>query len=117
MPHTKRSITVLAWLVSLINPPPLQAMTQMQKVFRVFVFTMATVTICVLSSMFAAAGIFLFQHATRMFSDFPELIGDLGIIFVSMLVNALCVMVLLKIKNADQKLIPPQEPPRTSKPE
>lgn len=105
------------WLISLINPPPLMAMTRLQKVFRVFVFTLATITICILSSMFAAAGIFIFQHVTRMFNGFTEMIGDLSIIFVSMLVNALCIMVLLKIKHADQKLIPPQELPTTSKPE
>jgi len=117
MPHAKRSTATLGWLISLINPPPLRTMTRVQKVARVFVFTMVLLMICILSSMLAAAGIFILQHASHMFSGFSELIGDLGIIFFSMVVNALCVMVLLKIKAADQSLIPPKETPPASKPE
>jgi len=112
MPHAKRSTTMLGWLISLINPPPLHAMSRLQKVARVFVFTLALLMICILSSMLAALGIFLFQHLRHMFSGISVLAGDIGIIFVSMLINAICVMVLLKIKNADQKLIPPEEPPK-----
>jgi len=38
-------------------------------------------------------------------------VADLGLILFSMVVNTACVMVLLKIKNADQKLIPPPKNP------
>jgi hypothetical protein len=111
MPHTKRSTTLLVWLISLINPPPLQSMSRLQRVARVFLFTVALVLICILSSMLAAIGIFVFQHLRDLFRGIPLLAGDLSIIFVSMLVNALCVMVLLKIKHTDQKIIPPSETP------
>jgi hypothetical protein len=117
MPHAKRSTALWGWLISLINPPPLKAMTQLQKVARVLLFTMALIVICIITSMLAAVGLFLLQHVHRMFTNHAETIGDIGIIFISMLINALCVMVLLKIKHADQKLIPPEGPTPTAKPE
>ena len=106
-----RSVSILAWLVNLFNPPPLQAMNRLQKVGRVFLFSITLVVVCILLSMFAAACIFTLQHARHMIISRPELIGDACIIFVSMLVNSLCVMVLLAIRRADHKLVPPAEPP------
>ena len=101
----------MTWLISMVNPPPLHLMSRLQKIARVILFTITLLMLCILTSMFAAVGIFAFQHASHMFSGIPQLVGDIGIVFVSMLVNTLCVLVLLKVKSADEKLIPPTEPP------
>jgi hypothetical protein len=106
-----RSFSILDWLIHLFAPPPLASMTQAQKVGRVFVFTIALVVICILLSMFAAAGIFTLEHMRKMAGGSSELLSDLGIILVSMLVNTLCVIVLLEVRKADRKLIPPMETP------
>jgi len=44
-----------------------------------------------------------------MAGSIRDLLRDLGIIFVSMVVNTICVIVLLQIKKADRKLIQPPE--------
>jgi len=90
-------------------------MTRAQKVGRVFVFTLTLVVISIFFSMLAAAGIFALEHARRMAGGFPELAGDLAIIFVSMMINAVCVIVLLEVRKADRKLIPPPEAPPETK--
>ncbi len=99
----------------MVNPPPLHAMSYWQKMGRIFLFSTTLIMISVLSSMLAAVGIFTLQHVRHMMSGAPQLLGDIAIILVCMLINTLCVMVLLKVKNADQRLIPPTEPP--TKPE
>jgi len=105
----KRSTTVLAWLISLVNPPPRASMTRMQKVSRVFLFTMALLMVCVISSMAAAVGIYALQRGHQMLMGFPMLVDDVAIIAASMIVNTICVLVLLRIKHADQKLFPPPD--------
>ena len=110
-----RSTSVLSWLISLVNPPPLHTMSRWQKGARVILFTTTLIVISILSSMLAAVGIFVVQHARHMISGIPQLAEDIGIIFLSMLVNTLCVMALLKVKNADQRLIPPAETPTDPK--
>ena len=106
-----RPYFILEWLISLFNPPPLESLTHVQKTARIFLFTMALVMLCILLSMLAAAGVFVLEHARRMIGSFSELAGDLGIIFVSMMINTICVIVLLEISKADRKLIPPPETP------
>ncbi len=92
-------------------------MSRKQKVARVLLFTVTLVMLCILTSMLAAVAIFLLQHALNMFNGVAQLAGDLTIIFVSMVVNTLCVLVLLKVKSADQKIIPPIEVPTETKDE
>ncbi len=106
---TTRSTTVLTWLISLVNPPPFESMSRRQKAARILLFTVTLVMVSILSSMLAAVGIFAVQHMRHMMSGLPQLAEDIGIIFVCMLINSLCVLGLLKVKNADQKLIPPTE--------
>ena len=107
----KRSTTILTWLISLVNPPPRASMNRMQKVNRVFLFTMALLMICIISSMAAAVGIYALQRGQQMLMGFPMLVDDVAIIGACMIVNTICVLVLLKIKSADQKLIPPPDDP------
>ena len=82
-------------------------MTLAQKLGRIFLFTTTLVIISVLSSTLAAAAIFAFQHSLKTSGGYAELAGDVGIIYFSMMVNAVCVIVLLGIRKADHKLIPP----------
>jgi hypothetical protein len=93
----------------MINPPPREDMSYLQKVGRVLLFTATLVLICILSSMLAAVGIFCIQLAHHILTGSEVLISDLVIIFISMVVNAFCVVILIKVKHADQKLIPPEE--------
>jgi len=105
----KRSTTVLAWLISLVNPPPRDSMTRLQKVSRVFLFTMALMMLCIICSMAASVGIYILQRGHQMLLGFPMLVDDVAIIGASMIINTICVLVLLKIKSADQKLFPPPD--------
>ena len=98
---------IFAWLANLFDPPPLESMSLTQKVSRVFLVALTLVVICILTAMLGALGIFLVQKAHGMLGGAPELLDDLAIIFVSMIVNTICVIVLLAIKRADRKLIPP----------
>ena len=109
MPNSKRRVTLVKWLISLVNPPPLRRLSNAQKVSRVITFSASLVMVCILSSMIAAVAIFVLQHVYHLLRGEAALIGDLLIIFVSMLVNTLCIMVLLHIKSADEKMIPPEE--------
>lgn len=97
--------SLFSWLLSLVNPPPRDSMTTLQKVARVFFFTTSLIVICILLSMMAAVGIYTIQHIYHWGRGIPGLMADLGIIFVSMLVNTFCVVVLLKVKNADLLLM------------
>jgi hypothetical protein len=106
-----RSFAILTWLLNLFAPPPLDSMNHAQKIGRVLVFTAALVVMCILISMLAAVGVFALEHARRMAGGGSELLGDLGIIFVSMVINTVCVLVLLEVRKADRKLIPPSETP------
>ena len=84
-------------------------MSRTQKIGRTFLLTGTLVVVCILTAMLGAAGIFIFQQGRDMASNFRDLLRDLGIIFVSMLINTGCVFVLLQIKKADHKLIKPTD--------
>ena len=97
--------SILTWPINLFNPPALGSMSSMQKIGRIFLVTITLVVSCILLAMLGALGIFIVERGHAMISNTPELISDLGIIFVSVSVNALCVMVLLQIRKADHKLM------------
>ena len=103
----KHPISIFAWLLELFDPPPRESMTRLQKIGRTFLLTGTLVVVCILSAMLGAAGIFIFQKEHDMANSARELLRDLGIIFVSMIINTFCVMVLLQIRKADRKLIQP----------
>jgi hypothetical protein len=109
-----RSITILVWLVNLFDPPPLATMSRAQKIGRIFLVTTTLVISCILTAMLVTLGIFVIERARDLLGSIPKLLDDLGIILVSMIVNAICVIVLLEIKKADGKLIPP--PPIPAQP-
>ena len=91
--------------MNLFNPPPLAQMNRMQKIGRVFLVTVTLLVNCILLAMAGALAIFLAEHGSEMFGNIPNLMAGLEIIFTSILVNAVCIVVLLKIRKADRKLI------------
>jgi hypothetical protein len=111
----KHPFSILAWLLNLFDPPPLAKMSRRQKIGRVFLLTGTLVVVCLITAMLGAVGIFIMQQGRDMASSMRDLLHDVGIIFVCMIINAFCVIVLLEIKKADHKLIQPPEP--AAKPE
>lgn len=108
----KFTVSSLAWLMNLFDPPPLELMNQKQKICRVFLVTISLVVSCILLAMLAAMGIYLMEQGQRILSDEPHLVNGLGIVFVGICVNAACVLVLFQIRNADRKLMgKPEEAP------
>jgi len=105
----KQPFSILAWLFDLFDPPPLRSMSRAQKIGRAFLLTGTLVVVCILTAMLGAVGVFIFQREHDMAGSIRDLLRDLGIIFVSMVVNTICVIVLLQIKKADRKLIQPPE--------
>jgi ACR3 family arsenite efflux pump ArsB len=56
--------------------------------------------------MLGALGLFVLERGREMGSA-PEFLNGVGIILVGIAVNAACVLVLVQIKRADNKLVPP----------
>ena len=86
-------------------------MTHAQKLGRILLFSVTAIMICIISSMLASVGIFAFQRMLHASGSLSKLAVDIGIVFVSMMVNTVCVIVLLAVSKADRKLIPPLETP------
>lgn len=96
------------WLMNLFNPPPLQSMNLVQKTGRVLLLTCSLVIASVLFAMIGAVGLFLMEKG-RELRDAPEFYNGLWIVLLGAAVNLGCVFVLLQIKKADTKLVPPAE--------
>jgi hypothetical protein len=97
-----------SWLINLFDPPPLESMTVPQKAGRVIFLTCTLVIASVLVAMLGALGIFVLERGREMRST-PELMDGLGIILLGVSVNACCVFILVQIKRADNKLVPPKK--------
>jgi hypothetical protein len=99
-----------AWLVHLFNPPPLASMSVGQKIGRVLLFTAALTTLCLISAMVLAAGIFLVERSPRLVAaiftnDLSQVDKMAGIMLLSIGVNSICVCVLLQIRRLDRGLM------------
>jgi hypothetical protein len=101
-------ISLAGWLVELFNPPPLNSMTLTQKAGRVLLFTAALVIGSVLFAMVGALGLYLMERG-RELGNVPQFYHGLLIVLVGIGVNVGCVFVLLQIKKADTKLVPPDK--------
>jgi len=108
MSMINRSVAILAWLIHLFNPPPFASMNRTQKVGRAFLVTLTVLVGCILTAMLGAVGIFVIQRGRDMLGSNAGLLAGLEIIFAGACVNAICVAVLLQIRKAEQKLIPPR---------
>ncbi len=98
--------SLVIWLMELFNPPPLRSMTLFQKTGRILLFTAALVIACILFAMAGALGLYLMERG-RELRDTPQFYHGLLIVLVGLGVNVGCVFVLMQIKKADTKLVPP----------
>jgi hypothetical protein len=92
--------------MNLFDPPPLCSMTFAQKIGRVILLSATLVVGSVLVAMLGALGLFLMERGRELGST-PEFLNGLGIVLLGISVNAGCIMILVQIKRADNKLVPP----------
>jgi len=102
----KRIVALLSWLLNLFDPPPLKSMSLAQKTGRVLILSGTLVIGSIVVAMLGALGLFLVEKGREM-GDMPELFDGLGVIVIGVIVNVVCVLMLVQIKHADHKLIPP----------
>jgi uncharacterized membrane protein YidH (DUF202 family) len=95
-------------LINLFDPPPLRSMSLAQKAGRVILLTATLVVGSILIAMLGALGLFVMERGREMGST-PEFLNGVAIILVGIAVNATCVIVLVQIKKADTKLVPPKK--------
>ena len=84
-------------------------MTFTQKVGRVLLLSGTLIVGSVLVAMFGAVGLYLMEKG-RELGDTPEIYKGLIIILTGIVVNTFCVLILVQLKRADHKLIPPTPP-------
>jgi len=101
-------ISLAGWLMELFNPPPLSSMNLAQKTGRILLFTAALVIASILFAMVGALGLYIMERG-RELRDVPQFYHGLLIVTVGVAVNVGCVFVLLQIKKADTKLLPPEK--------
>jgi hypothetical protein len=95
-------------LINLFNPPPLASMNLAQKAGRVLLLTASLVVGSILFAMIGAVGLFLMERG-RELRDSPQFYNGAFIVLTGIAVNVSCVFVLLQIKKADTKLVPPKK--------
>ncbi len=81
-------------------------MTLAQKAGRVFLLSITLIIASILLSMIGAVGLYLMERGHEL-GDAPEFWRGVLIILVGVAVNSTCIFVLIQIKNADTKLLPP----------
>ena len=99
--------SLVAWLMELFNPPPLNSMTMVQKTGRILFFTAVLVIASILFAMAGAVGLYIMERG-RELGDSPQFYHGLLIVLAGVAVNVGCVFVLMQIKKADTKLVPPE---------
>jgi hypothetical protein len=104
----KRGLSLVDWLINLFNPPPLAAMSPLQKLGRAFLLSATLIVGSILVAMLGAVGMFIAEKGRELHST-PQLLNGIGLIVGGIVVNAGCVWVLVQIKHADHKLIPPSD--------
>jgi hypothetical protein len=112
----KRVLAIGPWLMELINPPPRETLSVVQKIWRVLLVTVTIVTLCIIAALAGALLCVAWQRSREFFEGAPEVRSDLAILLASALVNVACVFTLLQIKKLDRKLIPPPRDPAVAPP-
>jgi hypothetical protein len=74
---------------------------------RVLLLTATLVVGSILLSMLGALALFLMEKGWKLHNS-PEFFQALGIILVGLAVNLGCVFVLLQLKRADHRIVPPK---------
>jgi hypothetical protein len=83
-------------------------MSLAQKTGRILLFTASLVVGSILFAMVGALGLYIMERG-RELRDVPQFYHGLLIVMVGVGVNVGCVFVLLQIKKADTKLLPPEK--------
>jgi hypothetical protein len=99
-------ISLVVWIMELFNPPPLESMNLVQRAGRVVILTISLVIGSILFAMAGAVGLYIMERG-RELRDTPQFYHGLIIVLVGVAVNICCVFVLLQVKKADTKLLPP----------
>jgi hypothetical protein len=94
------------WLMELINPPPRDSLSLVQKIWRVLLVTVTLVTLCIIFALLSSLGLFAWERSREFVEGTPQLRNGLTILVVSAIVNTACIATLLQIKKLDQKMIP-----------
>jgi len=84
-------------------------MTLAQKTGRILFLSGTLVVGSILVAMIGAVGLYLMEKG-RELGDTPEIYKGLVIILTGIVVNTFCVLILVQLKRADHKLIPPTRP-------
>jgi biotin transporter BioY len=83
-------------------------MSYLQRASRVLVFTLALVIASIIFAVVGTVGLYIMERG-RELRDTPQFYHGLLIVLVGIAVNVGCVFVLLQIKRADTKLLPPDK--------
>ena len=105
----KRVFAIGPWLVDLINPPPRDSLSLLQKGWRVMLVTVTLVTLCIIFALLLSLGFFAWQRSREFLEGVPQVRNAITILVASILVNVACIFMLLQVKKLDRKLIP--QPP------
>ncbi len=105
-----KPFSIFPWLLGLFDSPPLDTLTQVQKVGRVFLVTVSLVVVCILTAMLLALGIFLIERSHLIFTalmedNFSVVARMTGILALSVGVNVFCVFILFQVRRLDRNLM------------
>ncbi len=103
----KHVFAIGPWLVELINPPPRESLSLLQKSARVVLVTITIVTLCVIAALALSLACFAWQRSRDFLAGVPQLRNAVIILATSLVVNVACVCTLLQLKRLDRKLVPP----------
>ncbi len=110
----KRVFSIGPWLVELINPPPRDSLSLLQKAWRVMLVTVTLITLCIICALLLSLGFFAWQRSREFLEGVPQVRNAITILVASILVNVACIFTLLQVKKLDRKLIP--QPPLDAPP-
>jgi ABC-type anion transport system duplicated permease subunit len=102
----RRLFSIGPWLVELINPPPRNTLSLVQKGARVLLVTITLVTLCIIAALVVSLAFFVWQRSRDVLRGIPQLMNVLMILSASIIINVACVYALFQIKRIDRKLIP-----------
>ncbi len=102
----KHVFAIGPWLMELINPPPRESLSLLQKSVRVVLVTITIVTLCVIVALALSLGCFAWQRSREFLEGVPQLRNAVVILATSLVVNAACICTLLQLKRIDRKVVP-----------
>lgn len=105
----RRLFSIGPWLMDLVNPPPRDSLSLLQKAGRMLLVTVTLVTLCVIAALLLSLVFFAWQRSREVLLGIPQLVNVLKILAASVVVNVVCVTMLFQIKRLDRRLVPKAE--------